>query len=294
MTGVILTNGDSWTFGSEIVAPEFYSDCIKKTYKQGFADIHPINDYYRIPRIWPYTLSKNLNKELINISWPARSNDSIYDSTISWILKNYTVPGKSTTDLTVVIGWTTPERKNVIFTEDDDIYTQTIWPNMMDNSYYRSDTVREYFRMHVNYLWTEYEYITRFVNHNYDLSNFCKLHNIKLYTFNSFYETPKIGIYNWQSCVNICNILDRWDHTKLTGWTDNFFNWKEQIYALKAKWNSISSDQFILKDIGSFKGYIDNNIPQEIRFEKIHPSAESHIAWGTFLSTWINERNNKE
>ena len=60
---VLLTNGDSWTFGSEIIAPEFLDDIKRKGGNASYINVSPQNDYYRIPRTWSYTVSKNLNKK---------------------------------------------------------------------------------------------------------------------------------------------------------------------------------------------------------------------------------------
>lgn len=297
MTKILLTNGDSWTFGSEIMAPEFLVSPGEKgygmanRYKKGHNDIDTENDYYRIPRIWPYSLSKLLERELINLSWPARSNDSIYDSTISWILDNYISKNLSTNDLMIVIGWSSPERKNVIFSDERQTYIQTIWPAMTDNSFYHSDIVRDYFYMHVNHLWTEYEYISRFIDQNFNLYNFCKLHNIKLYTFTAFYQTPNTDPTRWDE-INISTIINNWDHTKLSGWVDPAFNWKTQIESLKFKWNSISNRNYILKDQQSFKGYIDDHVPVQDRMINWHPSPNSHKRWSEFVANWIKSDNN--
>ena len=91
---ILFTNGDSWTFGSEIMAPEFLvgqSEIgfgMANRYKKGYHDWQKCNDYYRIPRIWPTFLAKSLGYKNVNIAWPARSNDTIYNTTVDWLLEN--------------------------------------------------------------------------------------------------------------------------------------------------------------------------------------------------------------
>ena len=121
MTRTIFANGDSWTFGSEIAAPEFLAEPGKgvgmaNRFTHEGADYLPSNDYYRIPRVWPSVLGGMLgDTEVINKAWPARSNDTIYRSTMEWLLTNYIASGKDTSDLTVIVGWSSLERKNVVF-----------------------------------------------------------------------------------------------------------------------------------------------------------------------------------
>ena len=77
MSKVILTNGDSWTFGSEIMAPEF---CVapgekgtgmRGIYKEGYDDYMECNDYYRVPRTWSANLGELLGADsVVNISKP--------------------------------------------------------------------------------------------------------------------------------------------------------------------------------------------------------------------------------
>ena len=73
----LLANGDSWAFGSEIMAPEFLADPNEKgegmgnRYKPDRFCWAAYNDYYRIPRIWPTYLGKILDiPEVVNISQP--------------------------------------------------------------------------------------------------------------------------------------------------------------------------------------------------------------------------------
>ena len=69
----LIVNGDSWTFGSEILNPELerFSNIVTEQ------DFEQNNDSYRIPRIYPTHLSKLMDVDLINLSWPADDNKSI-------------------------------------------------------------------------------------------------------------------------------------------------------------------------------------------------------------------------
>lgn len=89
MIDTLITNGDSWTFGSEIA---------------GADNVNEYDSEYRKSRIWPAYLGDALNiRTVVNIAVPARSNDSILESTISWLLENYINPCRDTSRLLVVL-----------------------------------------------------------------------------------------------------------------------------------------------------------------------------------------------
>jgi hypothetical protein len=195
MKKILLTNGDSWTFGSEIVAPEFFTKPMNSQgqyiLKPGFCEVHSENDYFRVPRIWPTFLGNLLNTEIINLAYPGRSNDLIYDTTISWLIENYIKLNKSTSELVVVVGWSSPERTSIIYNDycHNTVAMDTIWPMFLDApKQYVSRTMKEIFKFYVSNLWVEQEYIKRYVEQTYNLYLFCNKHNIDLFMFNSFYE----------------------------------------------------------------------------------------------------------
>ncbi len=293
MKKVLFANGDSWTFGSEIMAPEF---CVPNgqagagmagRYLPGKFDFGHYNDFYRIPRIWPSYLGEILDiPTVVNVAAPARSNDTIYENTIEWILENYISKGKSTDELLVVIGWSTPERKNVII-GDDKTSWMTFWPAMHDDSYYKSDIAKEYFKFYVTNLWVEQEYIKRFVEQNYQLQNFFKTHNIDYYLFNAFYLTPNKAPGEWKD-LSIIDNINGWANLENI-WADKNYNWASIQRSLKLQWNAVDNRRFINKDAaeGSFRSYIYNEVPEEIRMCNWHPSPESHEVWANFLADYI-------
>lgn len=293
---ILLTNGDSWTFGSEIMAPEFLADQdeigygMANRYKKGCNDWEPYNDYYRIPRIWPTFLAKSINFKNINLARPARSNDTIYNTTIGWLLENYVIPKKDTSNLLVVVGWSSPERKNVIINDADSVYLQTFWPAMTETKFYISKTVSEYFKFYVKNLWVEQEYIARYIEQNYMLSLFCKSHGINYCCFNGFYLTPGKNPSKWND-LNIEKILESWNSVKISGWFDPEFQWQNEVKRLQDLWSLIDDDTFILKDKdpGSFKSYIYGVSEEKNIMINWHPSPEGHRLWASFLKSRLEK-----
>jgi hypothetical protein len=293
MVKTLFTNGDSWTFGSEIMAPEF---CVapgeKGTgmagrYKSGCDDYHEYNDYYRIPRIWPTVLGKLMDAEVINLARPARSNDTIVEDTTNWILENYIIPGKSTQDLTVVIGWSSPERKNIILEETtDEIHRFTLWPGMRDDSFYPTPGAKKLFKFYVTYLWLEQEYIKRYVEQNYQFQNFCKSYGIEHYVFNAFHAQPHLGGPEVWSDLKIKDSINSWDKL-IDTWADGSYNWSSLKRGLCNQWDQVSIKNFVNKDGHSFCSYIHEVVPKEIRMNNWHPSPESHSVWANYLYKWM-------
>ena len=104
---IIYCDGDSWTAG-DILNPELE--------KQGeFFINHEDNDSYRLPRVWPHKLGKLCDIEIKNNSVAGSSNDGIVRrvlDSIPKLLRQY-----KPEELCVIIGWTSPERKDFFYKE---------------------------------------------------------------------------------------------------------------------------------------------------------------------------------
>lgn len=70
MIDTLYVCGDSWTYGSELVAPEYEDDFVKA------------NDPYRLEHSWGGQLGKMLNLPVINAATPGGSNDYIVRTTV--------------------------------------------------------------------------------------------------------------------------------------------------------------------------------------------------------------------
>ena len=76
----LYANGDSWTCG-DIVDPELFGDNLSKVND-------PANKPYRLPRVWPHKIGKELGVEVINNSHAGASNDRIFTRTFKSIRYN--------------------------------------------------------------------------------------------------------------------------------------------------------------------------------------------------------------
>jgi hypothetical protein len=92
----LYCNGDSWTYGEEIITENF--------------QLHTNEKYYNT---WPWFLSQELDIPVcVNEATGGGSNDRIYRKTTDFIRK-YIKSGKDPKELMIVIGWTTPERTEI-------------------------------------------------------------------------------------------------------------------------------------------------------------------------------------
>ena len=284
----IICDGDSWVFGCEIADPE-----IAKRYSP---DVHPgeydyiqENDAYRIPRIFPTHLSRLLDAEVINLSWPADDNNTILNRTIDFITNTYLARNISTDNLFVIIGWTSPERNSFWYKDDKLSHRFRIWPNVAN---FDTKEQGEIWKLYVSYLWNKEEYIPRYVRNVLYLQNFCKAHNIKWMCFNSFYQTPNESIAKWNDLdisAELDSIKGKVGAYPFQSTRDGLKRYSELIN-YKALWDIVDPVRFYKKDMSNntFKSYIENpdrNINPV--FTGWHPSPESHEAWATELAMYI-------
>jgi hypothetical protein len=292
---VLLTNGDSWAFGSEIIAPSLRQDSTQKFHpftNPVIGDIHShdlrlINDPYRIANIWPTHLSLALGAKNINIGIGAASNDVIYETTIAWLLENYIVPKKDASELLVVVGWSSPERKTVMFEDYAGKVNKLIfWPTMDETKYYRTDLGKKYFDFYSRHLWFEREYITRYVEQHYMLYIFCKAHNINLVMFDSFNSPKSTTLKDWDELVP--DIINKWTPLSIDGWLHDDRSDKKRLVSM---WGEIPPNVMINKNKNprSFKGYIDQTLGEVEGMNNMHPSEESHKVWADYIRKYMVE-----
>jgi hypothetical protein len=287
----LITNGDSWTFGSEIVSPELVNANPDATHVCQY-DFYENNDAYRVPRTYPSYLAEKLNANVVNLAWPADDNGSILRRTIDYITTNYIAANKSTEDLFVVVGWSSPERNSFWFKDDNTSEPFRLWPNVPNFTHTAQE---KFWELYVAYLWNPEEYLPRFILNCIQLDNFCRSHNIKFLQFNAFYQTPNSNIDTWQEL----NIKEELGKLKLSGYqyTDSDSKVRQHnLFDYAATWSNVRN--FYKKDQpnSTFKSFIDNagldnpycTIGQGAGW---HPSPEAHAAWAQELHKYIQENN---
>mgnify|MGYP000881973219 CR=1 FL=1 len=175
----IVCDGDSWVFGCEIVDPAIHATYPLGTYP-GTYDYKEFNDAYRVPRIFPTYLAQLLDAEVTNLAYPADDNGTILNRTMVYLSKEYIAKGRSTENLLVIVGWSSPERN--VFWYKDGNYAERfrLWPNV---PHFYSKAQEDFWKIYVEYLWHPEEYMPRYVMNVLQLQNFCNNHGIKWMCF---------------------------------------------------------------------------------------------------------------
>lgn len=279
----LLVAGDSWSFGSEIKDPKLPT---------AVADWDVKNNSYRIPKIWPTILAKRLGIGLTNISYPAASNDRIVRHTESWLYENYIGQNKDCCDLAIIVGWTSPERKDFFYTDPYKKGTSnwtTIWPQQAGHDYHQPG-MNEFFKQYVTYLWDEREALNRYVHQLTAMENLCKVHNIKLLMFQAFYDRG-VGIHGADEDI------DTFVDYKNSGYINDQFKKAElgenhpgrhHHYGNemnKTMWECLDQKTF-LSD--SFFGFLkDRGLDSTIIGQ--HPNELGHTLWADKLEKYIKK-----
>lgn len=255
----LIVAGDSWTFGSEIRDPLLDSS---------IKDWDPENDEYRSKRIWSTFLGEKLNaNEVINISYPGSSNDRIIRTTKQWLTKNI-VQKEQNDDSLLIVGFTSPERKDFYYKDETTNNWITIWPLWSPD--YRQPILKSFHKLYVNYMWNAEEYTDRYVNQVLDLQNFCKVYNIKFLFFQAFYQHKDLSIVKWNDA--------KFSIPTHTG--------------IKELWNLVDDVRFMNKnkDTFSFHNFIMNNNHVDPLIDQ-HPSINSHKLWANEIYRYYKEHN---
>lgn len=287
----LVVNGDSWTFGSEIVAPELIEKNAQASHVCNY-DFYSDNDYYRLPRIYPSYLAEQLNADVVNLAWPADDNGSILRRTINYVNKNYIEANKSTDNLFVIVGWSSPERTSFWFKDNEQSELFRLWPNVPAFTHPAQEKIWE---LYVSYLWNAEEYIPRFILTCLQFETFCVKHKIKFLQFNAFYQTPKANIDRWEDL----NIAEQAKQIQTFGYmySDSRHSQRQhQVNDYLSLWNSIDAKRFYRKDLtrSTFKNFIEScGLEQpyctEGQGSGWHPNADAHRAWAEELHRYIIE-----
>lgn len=259
----LIVSGDSWTFGSEIRDPSLPPSVM---------DWDRENDHYRIPRIWPTKLGNLLGTDdVTNLSYPASSNDRIVRVTKNHIVENFINENKPTDQIFLVVGFTSPERKDFYYKDHDTDNWITIWP--MWDSNYRQKPLMEFHRMYVRYMWNPEEYVNRYVNQVLDLQNFCKVYGIRYLFFQAFYQHKDLMIENWK---------------------DSPYTNKSPFATDAMTWNLVDQARFMNKNdrCHSFHNYImemDRMLGTRDALITQHPSEKAHTWWAKKIKYYCEE-----
>lgn len=280
----IVCDGDSWTFGSELADPVLAEKFGGPTIHPGVYDFFQENDGYRIPKIWSTFLENELDANCYNISWPADDNGTILNRTIDYVTRNYLIPKKDTSNLIVIVGWSSPERKSFWYKDEKIDYHYRLAPNV---PHFNSKGQEDFWKLYVEYFWNKEEYIPRFIMNVLQLQTFCEANKIKWLCYNSFYQVGDRNVQDWRD-LSIKDELEGMATLRYNQMTSDIVRTPVDMN-YKNTWNLISPINFYKKDEknNTFRTFIMNNCDNP--FVGWHPSEEGHKVWAKELSRYIKE-----
>ena len=277
---LILCDGDSWTAG-DIINPEL------KLINENHANVNdPLNDSYRLPKVWPHKLGKLLNIDTLNIAHAGSSNDAIVRRTmrkVKELLLDYEAK-----DLFVIIGWSSPERKDFYYTGEWDAW-ETIHP-VSNYQPIPDKDIDTFYQIYREKFWNEQEYVERYIQQNLLLHYFLKEHNVKHLFFDAFYETR-----GHRSMFNSLNI----DDVIISSGYETESHYALMKYFLKVKKEFSLNDSFrnLLLDknkVFEYNGKQLNSFKEELFNTKDHhPSEKGHEIWAKNLFKELKDKINE-
>ena len=262
---VILAEGDSWTAG-DIIDPEIQEDL-----KGNVNSI--LNDDYRLPKVWPFKLACKLGKKVVNNAVAGSSNDGIVRRTIDGtleLLKTY-----DASEIHVIIGLTSPERKDFYHKKDNDYGWDVLYP--LDSSDLTEE--RKLFkRVYSSIYWNKEEYISRYLQSVFLVHQFLQCHGIHHTFFNAFYQDND-GSFGLDLHKSIERLQAKSSESYLRHLKIN---------------NVIDRYKYIVRDyfaLTSFKSYIDK-FGKDV-YDGLHPNEDGHEVWAEYLYQYFTKKATK-
>jgi hypothetical protein len=278
----LVAAGDSWCWGAELVDPAVEPVPIMNLPGGGFErQSKPENLAYRLKYRYINQFAEKINAdELIDLSSPSLSNDSIVRILFDWLSKEGYLTGRDTSDLFVSIGWTSPERR--------EFYWKNQWggdnyipfgPWSMDQKHCSPANgehvpeLDQFFRLYFDHFWNEAEFIHRWILHVWQTEQLLKKFNIKYIMHQAFYHHYQEMIYQWEDrrYVEKFDIVTPGD---------------------KILWENVDHVRFIHKNdvnAGTAHHYMLSKGTPEEMFIIFHPSAEGHTVWADHLHEYCME-----
>tara|TARA_Y100000592_G_scaffold32621_1_gene51830 strand:- start:759 stop:1670 length:912 start_codon:yes stop_codon:yes gene_type:complete len=285
---IIYCDGDSWTAG-DLLDP--------KLEKKGINWVNdPLNDNYRLPKVWPHKLGKIFNNhwplcdtEIKNNSVAGSSNDGIVRrvlDSIPKLLRQY-----KPEELCVIIGWTSPERKD-FFTKATGAgmlshdtrgggLWETLYPAELTQKQINKD-VEDFYKIYLKYFWKIEEFSNRYIEQNLLLHHYLNNLGINHYFFNAFYESSGENFNG--------SLYQKYFITKRRGLPDEFGQeYIDELKNVHGIMDELLFDEFqkIFKSNFlplSFKKYCDVIEPTwSKRYTMNHPNEKMHDEWSKYI-----------
>lgn len=270
---IIIGCGDSWAWGAELVDPIEEPVPIMNLKDGGYDLQHkPINMAYREKHRYLGILKEHFNAELVDLSSPGLSNDTIYRLLVDYLIENDYLSERDTSDLFVSIGFTSPERTEFFYEKiwGGDNYA-IFGPWSMDQEYDNPD-LKTFFNLYYKYFSHTVEYMRRYILTIYNLELLLKKYNINYVMHQAFYHHIHQMIHDWDDKSYRRNNLD-----KISAADKRLFDLIDPIRFVNKNDEEGTAHHTMIRLGGS----------KEKVFEVWHPNAYGHKLWADYLINYI-------
>lgn len=269
---ILVGLGDSWAWGTELLDPEHCKDLRNASFHLHHEPVHiKYRESNRYLKLFGDMIGAT---QIVDLSRGGASNDTVVRNLTRWLASNGYTSGRSTEDLFVSIGWTSPERKDFHYNENVNAHGAgwfTLYPYFKHD--YKKPGLEEFYKLYVQYLWNEGEYIQRYFSQVYQAESLLKHLGIKYLMHQAFYQ-------------NLPHILL---------WKDRDFQRKLSSIdpADMQLWKSVDEHRFMHKndtEIHTFHNYVLDLGGKDTLVNQ-HPSVLGHRLWAEHMYEYCKENN---
>lgn len=274
----LLTLGDSWTYGTELWDPtlgpqEYYMPIL-----------HDEHHVYRNKNSWPARLGELLGaSEIINLGWPGASNDTVIRRLMHWLTTEGYLSGRDGSDLFVVVGWTSPERKDIFL---DDVKLIKRWAYCLDKGWttlypwwdgkHPFNELNEITEVYYKHWSNPGEYLHRYINQSWTVQHLMDSIGSKWFQFQSFWEHDRMHIDKW-----IEKDFKVTDETQLTNADIELWKLIDNVKYYNKHDPTCTFHNFVMS----------SGMHRDKVMLKTHPNALGHEIWAAELYRYIQDNN---
>lgn len=262
--------GDSWMWGCELVDPIIDPISIEEQYNtnnkpQEVFNRHyvPENVAYRNKHRYQNLIANYFNFENVDLSKSGVSNNFIARTLLNFLADNDYLSGEDTSELLVIIGWTSPFRTN--FYTDNELACFDLLPNF--KNYVTDKELYNFYEYYTKHFWSDNEVLLQYASTVYQTECILKTLKIKYQMHQGFFDNS-----------HYVKLEDNEIKNKLFG------NIPDKTLKL---WNSIDSKYFLNKNKSMYTYLLDTKETNIMLGS--HPSVKGHKIISDYLIDHLKE-----
>lgn len=263
--------GDSWMWGCELVDPTVETLTIEEQYKQNLNDPEsvfnkhyiPENKAFRHKHRYQNIIADNLGAEVIDLSRSGASNQYIERILLGFLAEEGYLQGKDTSDLLVLIGWTSPFRAT--FFTDNELVTSDLLPSFRD--YIKDKDLYNFYEYFTKHFWSTKQVLIEYSSLVYRVQSILKALKIK-------YQMHQVFFDNYH--------FHKLEDTKLK---NRLFD--DKTNKANKIWDGIDSKFFVDKDNSAYTYLLDTK-ENDVMFAS-HPNVKGHKILAEYFTNHLKE-----